>query len=465
MSKQPSYRASQIYEHLTVYPERPFKHATSLPASLRTELAEMGETLLSLQNHRDDAEGTTKLLLAARDGSLLEAVVMRYADRATVCVSTQVGCPLGCAFCSTGAMGFQRNLTPGEILDQVRVAQVLLRQESEDRRVTNVVYMGMGEPFLNLEALLTSVRLLIDGDGLNFARRAVSVSTVGIPEGIRALADHEPQVGLALSLHAPEDGLRNRLVPINKRFHISQIMTSVREHTARTHRKLMVEYVLLANVNDSLHHADSLAQLLRGMMVDHHSPEELGEAICMVERVIDIGQQNVLHHQFAVRPGRVLSNRGHDLRDVEAFVDWDQAVPQAIFRGVEGERKTYLGLMVRQGAYSFRYSHGGDGNSAAGEVQTIAVNEQPHRGQECLQIKKGLPHPHIDHVCHSPVFTLLPQQDLGNPNLIQDLSWCEIPLEAHGPRGTEGTTQRTAYLGGNAHGCTVCIAHHDRLQQ
>jgi len=220
-----------------------------------------------LQNHRDDAEGTTKLLLAARDGSLLEAVVMRYADRATVCVSTQVGCPLGCAFCSTGAMGFQRNLTPGEILDQVRVAQVLLRQESEDRRVTNVVYMGMGEPFLNLEALLTSVRLLIDGDGLNFARRAVSVSTVGIPEGIRALADHEPQVGLALSLHAPEDGLRNRLVPINKRFPISQIMTSVREHTARTHRKLMVEYVLLANVNDSLHHADSLAQLLRGMMV------------------------------------------------------------------------------------------------------------------------------------------------------------------------------------------------------
>jgi len=261
----PHYRYAQVYEHLMRRPEAPLSAASNLPLALRTALEEAGSCSLTLEKRREDAEGTTKVLLTARDGAQIEAVAMRYNRRVTVCLSTQVGCSLGCTFCSTGAMGFARDLTVAEIVDQVRLFIPLLREES--REITNIVFMGMGEPLLNLDAVLAAIRLLKDPDGLGFAQRSLSVSTIGIPAGIRRLAREEPQVNLAISLHAPNDELRTRLIPANRRFPLSEVLTAADDHFAVTHRKLFVEYILLEGVNDTRRHAEALARLLRGRVL------------------------------------------------------------------------------------------------------------------------------------------------------------------------------------------------------
>ena len=261
----PRYRYAQVYKHLMKHPGSTIAEATDLPLALRSTLAEAGAGTLEEEGRREDADGTTKVLLAARDGAQIEAVVMRYDKRVTACLSTLVGCSLGCTFCSTGAMGFVRDLTPAEIVDQVRALSRLLAEEG--RQITNIVFMGMGEPLLNLDNVLSSIRLLKDPEGLAFAQRSLSVSTIGIPAGIRRLAREEPQVNLALSLHAPDDRLRTRLVPANRRFPIQEVLAAVDDHFSVTRRKLFVEYVLLAGVNDSGKHAESLARLLRGRVL------------------------------------------------------------------------------------------------------------------------------------------------------------------------------------------------------
>ncbi len=261
----PHYRYAQVYEHLMRRPEAPLSKASNLPLSLRTALEEAGSSSLALERRREDADGTTKVLLTAHDGAQIEAVVMRYERRVTVCLSTQVGCSLGCTFCSTGAMGFERDLTAAEIVDQVRILSPLLREEG--REITNVVFMGMGEPLLNLDAVLAAISVLKDPHGLGFAQRALSVSTIGIPAGIRRLAQEEPQVNLAISLHAPNDELRTRLIPANRRFPLKEVLAAADEHFELTHRKLFVEYVLLEGVNDTRRHAEALARLLRGRVL------------------------------------------------------------------------------------------------------------------------------------------------------------------------------------------------------
>ncbi|MHB1344099.1 MAG: 23S rRNA (adenine(2503)-C(2))-methyltransferase RlmN [Thermoleophilia bacterium] len=261
----PAYRYAQVYEHLMRRPGLALSAATNLPLALREELDALGTYTLTEAGRREDADGTTKLLLAARDGAQLETVAMRYERRTTLCVSTQVGCSLECSFCATGAMGFVRDLAPAEIVDQVRLLSALLA--TEDREVTNIVFMGMGEPLLNLDAVLAAIRLLKDPAGLAFAQRALSVSTIGIPAGIRRLAREEPQVNLALSLHAPDDALRTRLIPANRRFPLAEVLTAADDHFSATHRKLFVEYVLLGGVNDSPRQATALAALLRGRVV------------------------------------------------------------------------------------------------------------------------------------------------------------------------------------------------------
>lgn len=261
----PAYRYAQVCEHLLLRPHQPFSQAMVLPTGFRDALDRLGTSTLTLLGSRTAPDGTTKLLLSARDGLCLETVLMRYRDRLTVCLSSQVGCPVGCAFCATGAMGFQRNLTVAEIVDQVRAASVLAGNDG--RRVSNLVYMGMGEPLLNLQAILDSIRVVTDPSGLNLAHRAVSVSTVGIPSGIRRLARTEPQVHLALSLHAADDRTRALLVPKGFRHPLSEILDAAWDHFAITHRKLLVEYVLLRGVNDSVDDARRLAGLLHGHVV------------------------------------------------------------------------------------------------------------------------------------------------------------------------------------------------------
>jgi 23S rRNA (adenine2503-C2)-methyltransferase len=261
----PLYRHLQVYEHLLRQPLRPFSEATSLPTEARVALETLGCSTLAQLEERVAPDGTSKLLLAGRDGRAVEAVLMRYQGRVTVCVSSQVGCPVGCMFCATGAMGFHRNLSTGEIVDQIRTAMVIA--SGEDRRVSNVVYMGMGEPLLNLKSVVDSIRVLTDPRGIGMAHRAISVSTVGIPSGMIRLGRAEPQVNLALSLHAPDDDTRSLLVPDRYRHPVAEILHAAWEHFALTRRKLLIEYVLIRDVNDSPQHARALAQLLRGHVV------------------------------------------------------------------------------------------------------------------------------------------------------------------------------------------------------
>ena len=261
----PSYRYAQTFQHYFQKPMLPFSEATVLPADVRTALDELGLSTLTLAEEQTAADGTTKLLLATTDGSYVESVVMRYRDRVTLCISSQIGCPVGCVFCATGSIGFERNLSVAEIADQARVGAAMAARDGG--RVSNVVYMGMGEPLLNLQAVLDSIRVLTNPDGLGLSHRSLSVSTVGIPSGIRRLARAEPQVNLALSLHAPDDETRALLVPSRFRHPIAEILDAAWDHFALTRRKLLVEYVLLSGVNDSVDHARALARLLRGHVV------------------------------------------------------------------------------------------------------------------------------------------------------------------------------------------------------
>ena len=258
----PTFRYTQVLEHLLRRPLRPFAEASVLPGNLRTRLDELGPSVLSVAATRTGTDGTSKLLLQAGDGSQIEAVLMPYGKRVTVCVSSQVGCAIGCAFCATGALGFLRNLSTAEIVDQMRAAAGVAT--AAERRITNVVYMGMGEPLLNLGAVLDSIRLLTSPLGFGLGHRSISVSTVGIPNGILRLGRAEPQVNLALSLHATDDATRASLIPEGFRRPLAEVLEAAWEHFAITGRKLLVEYVLLSGVNDSVDDARRLAALLRG---------------------------------------------------------------------------------------------------------------------------------------------------------------------------------------------------------
>lgn len=261
----PPYRHAQVYEHLFRRPLSPFASATVLPADARAALDRLGASTLTEVEVRTAPDGTSKLVLSTRDGQTIETVLMRYRERVTVCISSQVGCPVACLFCATGGMGFQRNLSCGEIVDQVRAASAAAALES--RRVSNVVYMGMGEPLLNFKSVVDSIRVLTDPEGGSLAKRSISISTVGIPSGIVRLGRAEPQVNLALSLHAPDDGTRALLIPERYRHPIENILEAAWEHFALTHRKLLVEYVLIRGINDSPEQARTLARLLRGHVV------------------------------------------------------------------------------------------------------------------------------------------------------------------------------------------------------
>lgn len=264
-SNTPSYRRTQVLEHLLSRPDRPFAEASSLPLDLRTALDDLGASTLSVADSSSSDDGATKLLMRTVDDLAIEAVVMRYRDRVTACISSQVGCAVGCAFCATGALGLTRNLGPAEMVDQVRAVSRVIADEG--RRLTNLVYMGMGEPLHNIRAVLQSIRILTDAKGMNMAHRAVSVSTVGVPAGIRRLALEEPQVNLAVSLHAADDATRSKLIPAQYRHPLASILDAAWEHFDATGRKLLVEYVLIGGVNDSVDQARKLATLLRGHVV------------------------------------------------------------------------------------------------------------------------------------------------------------------------------------------------------
>jgi len=273
---QPDYRVEQVAGWVYRSTISGFEQMSNMPKALRQALAErfrfhaLEEKTALLST---DGE-TRKIVLTLPDGELIESVLMRYpqrtdgtgAERSTVCVSTQVGCPIKCTFCATGLMGFGRNLTSGEILDQA--LHFLRWTRGHPPIVRNVVFMGMGEPLLNYDATMAAVDRLVDPQCAGMGIHRMTVSTSGWLPGIARLTDDPLAIRLAVSLHAPIDDLRTSLVPLNKRFPISQLMASLRDYQRKTGRRITIEYILLSGVNDSPALACELVALLRG--IDSH---------------------------------------------------------------------------------------------------------------------------------------------------------------------------------------------------
>ena len=260
---EPAYRAKQIRRHATHGTERGFEDLTDLPKSLRDALAHSFRWS-SVEPVREEASAdgeTRKALLELRDGHHIESVLMpHHGARNAVCVSTQAGCPMACAFCATGEMGLVRNLTSGEIVDQIRHWQRELAARRE--RVSHVVYMGMGEPLNNYDATLASVRSLIDPEEFGISPRRLTISTCGVVPGIDALGEEGLPINLAVSLHAPDDPTRARIMPINRKWGVEEVLAAAARYVKRTKRRVTFEYVLLAGVNDSVETARALAALI-----------------------------------------------------------------------------------------------------------------------------------------------------------------------------------------------------------
>jgi 23S rRNA (adenine2503-C2)-methyltransferase len=257
-----AFRAEQIRRWIFGKRVSSFEEMHDLPKPLRAALvAEFRLFASSIDRHLVSSDGTEKLLLRLADGNPIECVLMREPERRTVCLSTQVGCAMGCVFCASGLLGLTRNLSKGEIIDQVLRLDRLLEP---DERITNVVVMGIGEPLANLKALLPAMETLNEKGGLGLGARRITISTVGLPEKIRELARSGKPFNLAVSLHAPEDELRTRLVPVNDRIGIAEILEATDEYFRITGRRVTFEYVLLGGINDSADQAKRLARLLAG---------------------------------------------------------------------------------------------------------------------------------------------------------------------------------------------------------
>ncbi len=262
------YRADQVWNWLYAQKATSFDAMTTLPTDLRARLAEetrLGGLEMAQEVHSSDGE-TRKYAFRLPDGQLIETVLMRYEGvRRTACISTQAGCAMGCVFCATGQMGFARHLTAGEIVEQALfVARVL---EERGERLSNVVLMGMGEPFHNYENTLEAIRRMMDDDGLNIGQRHITVSTVGLAPAIRRFADEGLQVRLAISLHAATDEERSALLPVNRRYPIEDVLDAVQTYIVKTNRRVTLEWTLIQGENDTPEQAHKLGQLLAGMLV------------------------------------------------------------------------------------------------------------------------------------------------------------------------------------------------------
>lgn len=263
LADQPSYRVDQVWRGL--YGERRTPHEmTNLPTALRDRLdAELPAALHPVAESIADDGATVKWLWELADGATVETVLMHYPDRSTVCVSTQAGCAMGCGFCATGQAGFERNLTAGEIVEQVVAAWRRAESAPPSRRLSNVVFMGMGEPLANYDRTWAAVTRLHDDLGLG--ARHLTVSTVGLVPGIRRLTEETLPVNLAVSLHAANDTLRDDLVPINRRYPLAELHDACAAYVDATHRRLSFEWALIDGVNDRAADATELAAYARSL--------------------------------------------------------------------------------------------------------------------------------------------------------------------------------------------------------
>lgn len=269
---QPRYRADQLLHALYHEFPRKISDLHQIPAAMRNALVTAGYTIGpkdAIHQVRSEDGHTTKMLLKFDDKTMIETVLMQYGPapdkthpRSTVCVSTQVGCPMGCVFCATGQMGFEKNLRAEEIVSQVlHFAQILYKRQEH---VTNLVFMGMGEPLANYDETIRAVRLLTHPRAFGLGQRSITISTVGIIQGIDRLADENIQIKLAISLHAPNDNMRKQLVPTAGQHSVEDLLSAAKRYFKKTGRRVTFEYALIDGINDSTKTAAELAQILRG---------------------------------------------------------------------------------------------------------------------------------------------------------------------------------------------------------
>lgn len=323
------FRAAQLYQWMHVKLASSFEEMTNLSKDLRAKLAESSEYVhLEIADVRiSQIDGTRKYLFRLADGNVIESVLMRYHHGNSVCVSSQVGCRMGCRFCASTLDGLERNLRASEILDQVYEIQ-----KDSGERVSNVVIMGSGEPMDNYDNVIRFIRLLTSPAGLNISQRNVTVSTCGIVPGIRKLAEEDLPVTLALSLHAPNDAVRKTLMPVANSYQLKDILAACHEYFEKTGRRLTFEYSLVAGVNDNLEEARQLAELIRGQH----------------------GHVNLI----PVNPIKERDFRQSDRRAIEAFRDYleQKGIPVTIRRemgrdinGACGQlRKSYMDKNVTE---------------------------------------------------------------------------------------------------------------------
>jgi 23S rRNA (adenine2503-C2)-methyltransferase len=262
---EPAYRAKQLYNWVFRNFATDYGQVTVLPVAMRERLS--GDlpiqSLTPIREIATDDGETLKVLYRTADGQTLETVLMFYPDRSTICVSCQVGCAVGCSFCATGLMGLQRNLSAGEMVAQV--VDMARRSHERGRPLTNIVMMGMGEPFHNYDNVMKMVAILNQTEGMQFGSRRITVSTSGVVPFIDKLASEPYQVNLAISIHAANDELRSTMVPLNRRWPLDELIASIRRYISTTHRRVSFEYALIAGVNDSDDDARQLAKRLKGL--------------------------------------------------------------------------------------------------------------------------------------------------------------------------------------------------------
>lgn len=264
LEDEPAFRFKQVKQFIFQDLIEDWAEALNLPLKLRELLNQEHPLKLEAQESTSKNKSTVKALITLHDGLKVETVLMRHKDRNTVCVSSQIGCPLGCSFCATGKMGYKRNLDSGEIIDQVLYFARYLKKRNQ--KISNIVFMGMGEPFLNYENVMRAIDILNDEQCFNIGARRISISTVGITEGIDKLANENIQINLAISLHAPNDDLRLKIMPINKSYPLKKVISAVDNYMKKTNRKVMFEYIMIDGVNDQPKQARELVELIKGSL-------------------------------------------------------------------------------------------------------------------------------------------------------------------------------------------------------
>lgn len=310
---EPAFRGDQLFDWIYVKRVKSFEEMTNLPKELREKLDDQFQfvTLTEITKF-ESRDGTVKFLFGLHDNHAIETVIMRHNYGNSICVTTQVGCRIGCTFCASTLGGLKRNLTAGEIVAQVVTAQQMLDATGE--RVSSIVIMGSGEPFENYEATMTFLRNMIHEKGLNIGQRHITVSTSGIVPSMYKFADENTQINLAISIHAPNDKLRSKLMPVNRRFPFEDVIEACRYYIAKTGRRITFEYALIGGVNDQAEHAQELADVLKDMLCHvnlipvNHVPERNyvrtpREDIFEFQRVLERNKINVT----------IRREQGHDI--------------------------------------------------------------------------------------------------------------------------------------------------------